>query len=101
MDHAGCESTNCRELFGACNRAIRFDAVRDLLADSDHMADLAGVVGPHRNLADDPVADVAFCRWSLLFDALDIAPLAHALKLFLQHVARLAREHFEHVLAEY
>src|SRR5262245_31302812 len=101
MDHTRREATDSRELLGACDCTIRFHSIRDFLANSDHVADLAGVVGPHRDLADHPMADVALWRWSFLFDALDLTTLEHARKLFCQHVARLAREHVEHVLAEH
>src|SRR5215213_600057 len=101
MDHARGEPADGRKLLGACNRAIRFHSISNFLSNSDHVADFAGVVGPHRDLADDPVADVALWRWSLLVDALDLTTLKHARKLFRQHVARLSREHVKHVLAQH
>ncbi|MNC92946.1 hypothetical protein D3C83_94700 [compost metagenome] len=63
------------------------------------MRNLAAVVGPHRDLADYPVTNVAFRRRGLLLDAFNLTALEYTRKLFRQHVARLAREDIENVFA--
>ncbi len=60
MDHTGRQSTHGREFFSTRDRAIGFHAIGDLFADGDNVRYLAAVVGPHRNLADHPVADITF-----------------------------------------
>src|SRR5688500_6833771 len=97
MDHAGGETAHRSELLCSRDRAIRVDAIRDILADGDHVTHLTGVVGPHWDLADHPVTKVAFRTRRLLFDALDLAAFEYAGKLLLQHVTRLAREYVENV----
>src|SRR5215204_2998869 len=101
MDHAGGQASDGSEFFRARDGAICFHAIRDLLADGNYVRHLSAVVGPHRNLADHPVTNVTFGRRSFLLDAFDFTALEYTLKLFRQHVARLAREYFEDVLAQY
>ena len=101
MDHARRQPSHRGKLFSACDRSVRFDPISHFFAYGDHVANFAGVVGPHRDLADDPVPDVAFRRGGFLFDAFDLTALEYAFKLFFQHVARLTCEHLENVLAEH
>ncbi len=65
------------------------------------MAHLAGRVGPHRNLADHPVTDVALLRKRLLVDALDFAALENTFELFLEHVTRLARQNVKYIFTQH
>src|SRR6185436_2222087 len=101
MDHARREATNCREFLISRDCPIRLHSIRDFLADGDDVSDLARIVGPHRNLADDPVTDVAFRRWCLLLDAFDLTAFKHTRELFLEYIARLSREHFKNILPEH
>src|SRR6202008_3695321 len=101
MNYAGCEPAYGSKFLSSRNGAICFYSIGYFLANCNHVADAPGVVGPHRNLADDPMTDVALCRRRLLIDAFDLTALEHALKLFLQHIARLPREHLKNILAEY
>src|ERR1043165_413504 len=101
MDHARCETANGGEFLCAGDGAICLHPIRDFLANSDDVTDFAGVVGPHRNLTDDPVSDIAFGRWSLLIDAFDLATFKYPCELFLQHIAGLSREDFKNILAEH
>src|SRR5687767_1751351 len=85
-----------RETSDACkflsprDRPVRLHSIRYLFAACDHVTDASGRVGPHRDLADDPVTDVAFIVWRLLFNAFDFAALEHAFKFVFEDVARLA-----------
>ena len=101
MDHARRQASDRGKFLRASDGAICFHSIGDFLADSNDVRDLSAVVGPHRDLADDPVPDVTFWRWRFLLDALDLTALKHAREFLLQHVAWLAREHVENVLAEH
>src|SRR6185369_4856203 len=90
MDHARRESSDRREFFSTRDRAICFDAIGDFFAHRNYVRNLAAVVGPHRNLADHPVTNIAFWRRSFLLDALNFASFKNTRKLFFQHIARLA-----------
>src|SRR6185369_572309 len=101
MDHTSRQPAHCRQFLCARDGTIRFHAIGDFLTHRNDVTNLAGVVGPHWNLADDPMPDVAFWRGSLLVDAFDLTALKHAGKLLFQHVTWLTSQDIENVLAEH
>ena len=99
MHDAGGEPADGGEFFSSCDRAIRFDARRDVFAHSDDVRDLRAVCA-HRNFADEPVLRVPVGGRALLLDALDLAGLEGASELAFERRTRLARQHIEDATAQ-
>src|SRR5260370_1866861 len=89
-----------RQLFGAGNRAIGFDSRGNVLANRDHVRNLAATGGAHGNLADQPVIGFATLRHGLLFDAVNLSSGENFGELALEHLATLRRHNFKDITAQ-
>ena len=86
---AGGESADGRQLLSAGNGPVCLDANRDVLANRDDVRNLFAFVGPHGNLADQPVMRVAGFRYRFLFDSMNLASGEDPAKFAFQQIATL------------
>ncbi len=101
MDDSSGKTANGRELFGARDGAVRFDAQGNVLTNGDHMTHFIIGASPHRKLAYQPVLYFAVCGRSLLFYSLNFTCLEDLRDFPFENLSLLPRQNLKDVFSNY